>query len=42
MPLHPCWTAHWTVWQGKNELEQSPSSMLYGVTLWLLLTGESA
>lgn len=38
-PLHPCWTVHWTVWQGMNELKQSPSSTRYGATLWLSLLG---
>lgn len=32
-PQH--WTVHWTVWQGKSEAKQSPSSTLYGCTLWV-------
>lgn len=36
-PLHPCWIPYWTVWQGASELRPSPSSMRYGVTLWLEL-----
>lgn len=37
-PLHPCWTAYWTVWQGENELLRRQNSTRYGVTLWLELT----